>query len=115
MLNGGDPDLLREFRDGAQHALGTVYRAYVGHVTGVVRAALRRYGAPGRGRAHPLGAASDVSDLIQEVFARAFEPRTRRRFDGVREYGPYIGRIARNVVADHLRHRRRQVAAERKR
>ena len=51
-------------------------------------------------------------DLVQDVFTRAFEPRTRRRFDGVREYGPYLGQIARNVVVDHLRRKQRQVAID---
>ncbi len=49
----------------------------------------------------------------KDVFTRAFEPRTRRRFDGLRQYGPYLGQITRNVVVDHLRKHWRQLSAER--
>ena len=53
--------------------------------------------------------ASDLPDLVQEVFTRAFEPKTRRRFDGERPYGPYLGRIAHNVVVDYFRRKQREM------
>ena len=106
----GDPDFLPRFREGDKDALRLVYQSYVDAVTRVVASALRRYGAMGHHGWRAL--ASELPDLVQEVFTRAFEPRTRRGFDGLREYGPYLGQIARNVVVDHLRRRQRRVASE---
>ena len=80
-------------------------------VARVIAGALRRYGSD---EAHSgwREIAIDVPDLVQEAFARAFEPDARRSFDGVREYGPYLRQIARNVVVDHLRRRQRRMARE---
>jgi RNA polymerase sigma factor (sigma-70 family) len=111
LFNDDEPDLLRRFREGDRAALDAVYQAYVNTVTRSVVGALRRYGGTGRQSWRTI--AGEVPDLVQDVFTRAFEPRTRRRFDGLREYGPYLGQITRNVVVDHLRKQSRQVAAER--
>jgi RNA polymerase sigma factor (sigma-70 family) len=54
----------------------------------------------------------ELPDVVQEVFIRAFEPNTRRRFDGRRLYAPYLSQITRNVVVDHLRKKSRQNAVE---
>ena len=97
--------LLARFRSGDAEVLDGVYRRYVDVVTRVVGAALRRYGG---GAITWRDAAADLPDLVQEVFARAFDPRTRKRFDGVRDYGPFLSQIARNVTVDYLRRRRRQ-------
>jgi RNA polymerase sigma-70 factor (ECF subfamily) len=56
--------------------------------------------------------ASEVPDIVQEVFIRAFDPRTRRRFDGIRDYAPFLIHIARNAAVDHLRRLRHQVPAD---
>lgn len=102
---------LDRFRDGDPVALEEVYRAYFQTVSRAVARTLRRYGEGESG--HDWRAvAHDLPDLVQEVFRRAFEPDTRRRFDGVREYAPYLAQIARNVVVDHLRRQRRQVPLE---
>jgi RNA polymerase sigma-70 factor, ECF subfamily len=107
-LLSADADLLRSFREGDREALARVYRAYVGSVAQAVNGSLRRYGYDEGGRRWRL-LAGELPDLVQEVFMRAFEPGARRRFDGIREYGPYLGQIARNVVVDFLRRKRRQV------
>lgn len=103
-----DSSLLQRFRDGDRLTLDAVYRSYVGAVTRTVTAALRRYGYDGSGHLWRR-VASDLPDLVQEVFMRAFEPRTRHRFDGSRAYGPFLCQIARNVVVDFLRRKGRQV------
>ena len=59
--------------------------------------------APGR---------EDVADLVQETFARAFGERARLGFDGIREFGPYLGTIARNLLVDWARRRGREVPSE---
>jgi len=111
LLDDDDSDFLRRFRDGERAALDAVYHAYVNTVTRSVVGALRRYGGTGRQSWRTI--AGEVPDLVQDVFTRAFEPGTRRRFDGLRQYGPYLGQITRNVVVDYLRKQSRQVAAER--
>jgi len=111
LFDDDEPDLLRRFRDGDRAALDAVYQAYVNTVTRSVVGALRRHGGTGRQSWRTI--AGEVPDLVQDVFTRAFEPRTRRRFDGLRQYGPYLGQITRNVVVDHLRKHWRQLSAER--
>jgi RNA polymerase sigma-70 factor (ECF subfamily) len=103
MLFPGEPDFLIKFRAGDASALERVYCAYVDHVSRVVEAIRRS-----RTRAAPI----DHDDLVQEVFAKAFAPRARRRFEGGRPFRPYLAQIARNVVADHWRRRRGEVALD---
>jgi RNA polymerase sigma factor (sigma-70 family) len=56
--------------------------------------------------------AAELGDVVQEVFARAFSPACRSRYDGQRPYGPYLVQIARNAVADHWRSVRREVVLD---
>jgi RNA polymerase sigma-70 factor (ECF subfamily) len=51
----------------------------------------------------------DLADLVQEVFVRAFSEKGRRAYDGLREYGPYLYAIARNVLIDWARVRGREI------
>src|SRR5262249_43528143 len=51
--------------------------------------------------------ASEVEDLVQDVFARAFRESARHSFDGTREYGPFLYAIARNALSDWGRRSRR--------
>jgi RNA polymerase sigma-70 factor, ECF subfamily len=104
----GRSDLLQRFRDGDRAALEVVYRAYRGNVTAAVR---RLVGLHGWTR-HDRTRAEVVGDLVQETFLRAFKPRARRSFDGVREYGPYLIAVARNAVIDWARNRGREVPTD---
>jgi RNA polymerase sigma factor (sigma-70 family) len=96
-----DPSLLGRFRLGERRALEVVFRAYVQDVTDTLRLGLVRN----------LGGSSFhatwVADLVQDTFARAFAPSGLRGFDGVRPYGAYLATVARNVLIDWLRKRRR--------
>jgi RNA polymerase sigma factor (sigma-70 family) len=103
----GKPDLLARFRQGHCTALEAVYSACVEGVTRVVQAVASSYRTP-TGKRFRFGRA-ELADLVQEVFARAFSPESRLRYDGDRAYEPYLGQIARNVVVDHWRVVRRQV------
>lgn len=80
--------LLGAFRAGEREAMAEVYWAYVSRVESF----LRRFAKP-----------ADVADLVQEVFARGFGEKGRRSYDGVRDYGPYLVAIARNLVVDRAR------------
>jgi RNA polymerase sigma factor (sigma-70 family) len=96
------PDLLARFRAGDRDALETVYRAYVGKVSEIVANGFR-IAATG-GAVLGLGRRpADLADAVQEIFLKALSHNARQSFDGVRDFGPYLGRIARNVMIDRAR------------
>jgi len=95
-----DQERLRRFRDGAPEVLGEVYRAHAERLARTLRAAAFR----GRGFAHLKGAL-EVENTVLETFARAFEPRTRLAYDGVRPYAQFLMGIARNVLLEQSRTR----------
>lgn len=101
-----NPGLLVAFRDGRPEALTKVYRYYVRPLDEQLRGLARSTKAP------DLAHANVIADLLQEVFVKAFSPRARLAYDGLREYGPYLGTIARNCFVDALRKRRTELALE---
>jgi len=105
-----DRQLLTGFRRGDRTALERVYWAYVEQVVKVGRFGLRsgRTGTrvPGVARAHEL------PDLVQEVFARAFTRPAREGYDGLRDYAPYLVRLAANLLIDRHRKLGREIAVE---
>ena len=110
MVFAGDSGLLNRFRAGEQGALETVYRAYVDCVARTANAVLRAcLTGTEHGRAE---LASELPDVVQQVFVQAFSAEARRRFDGSRPYGPYLAQITRNVAVDHWRRMRRYVPVE---
>jgi hypothetical protein len=98
-----DPCLLGSFRVGQREALERVYRSHIRFVERYLRAMARARGLI------ELSQSSVVADLIQDVFVRAFATRARLSYDGVRDYGGYLGAIARNCFIDLLRTRGREV------
>jgi RNA polymerase sigma-70 factor (ECF subfamily) len=102
------PELLAAFRRGERAALETVYWEYVALVERVVR----RGHTLARTGTRVEGAGAEVADLVQEVFIRAFAERARLAYDGLRDYGPYLVTIARNLMTDWARKRGRELAIE---
>jgi RNA polymerase sigma factor (sigma-70 family) len=102
------PHLLLQFREGDRDALEEVYRAYVDRIANVVKFGFR---LPNTGAiVAGLGSRADeVADAVQEVFAKSFSRDARMSYDGLRDYGPYLYAIARNVIADRLRHSLREL------
>src|SRR4051812_6144779 len=98
----GKPDLLRGFRAGERPALETVYRAYVDKVTSIIRFGFKLRDGETLVAGLRVDAA-ETADLVQEIFMKAFGIPARQSFDGLREYGPYLYTIARNVLADWSR------------
>lgn len=94
---------VRLFQSGDRAALQTVYLAYVEEVDGAVQAFLR---------SQHFGTAAtrwtELEDLIQDVFARAFSVRARASFDVTRPYGPFLGTLTRNLLIDWARRRGRE-------
>jgi len=107
----GKPDLLRGFRTGDRAALETVYRTYVDRVTNIVRFGFKTPGGDTRVAGLRVDAA-ETADLVQEIFVKAFGARGRDGFDGLRDYGPYLYAIARNVLADWGRRAGRELPTE---
>lgn len=97
-----DPELLRTFREGKRDALERVYRTYVRGVDRYIRAQAVAAGHP------EMAQASAVADVVQDVFIRAFSVASRDAYDGARDFGPYLTRIARNCFVDALRRQGRE-------
>jgi RNA polymerase sigma factor (sigma-70 family) len=111
-LSGGTAELtvgterdtfFESIRRGERHAVERAYREHRKDVERSIRNGLRR-----AGRLTP----ANVSDVVQEVFAKAFSERARARYDGTRAFGPYLQRIAGNVLIDWVRHARRQITSD---
>ncbi len=97
----GNRALLEAFRRGERAALTTVYFHYVDDIAAIIR---HGFSIPARG-AHVRGVIDEQTqrDLVQEVFARAFSPRARDAYDGIRPYRAYLRRIAKNLLIDRAR------------
>jgi RNA polymerase sigma-70 factor (ECF subfamily) len=91
-------DLVKAYQAGSREALARIYRQYVRNVRDYL--------------AHRIGGDADVADVVQEVFIRAFSEGARAKYDGTRDYGPFLRVIARNVFIDWVRRSRREVAVE---
>lgn len=96
-------ELLQQFREGRPSALAAVYRAHAEGLARLVRAMAWR-----DSRLTWLRSALELEGVVGEVFFRAFEPRARGAYDGVRPYKAFLAGIARNVVLEYSR--RREVA-----
>jgi RNA polymerase sigma-70 factor (ECF subfamily) len=103
-----DPKLLARFRRGEREALERVYWAYVDRVERVVRYGFQLLNASGALYVEGLRS-DDVADVVQETFTRAFGERARLAYDGLRDYGPFLVTITRNLLVDRLRKQGREL------
>jgi RNA polymerase sigma factor (sigma-70 family) len=98
-----DRDLLVAFREGRREALERVYDQHVHEVAKLLRSGFgyQTGGKPAAfsGYHQPY----ELENAVQEVFTRAFAPRARQSYDGLRPYGAFLHGIARHVVLDRLR------------
>lgn len=102
-----DRPLLDGFRRGERAALSRVYFHYVDAVAMLARCGF----VIDEGRRVPGAESADVErELIQESFARAFSPKGRQGYDGLRPYRPYLLRITKNLLIDRLRRRRPELS-----
>ncbi len=103
--NGWPKPLLRGFRAGEREALTEIYRLHAEEVARLLRGG---FGFEAGGRRHRFvgfGSGFELQDLLHETFRRAFEPRAREAYDGIRPYGAYVTTIARNLVLRSFRAR----------
>ena len=96
-----DRELLAAFRAGERSALERVYFAFVDDV---FRLAALGFSTPG-GVIRPALDPDEQRTIVQEVFVRAFAPKARTAYDGLRPYRPYLLMIARNLMVDRARTR----------
>lgn len=87
--------------------MSRVYQAHAEPLARMLRAMAWR----GRGFGQVRGAL-ELENTVLETFARAFEPRTRAAYDGVRPYGYFLVGIARNVLLEQSRQREVAVGLE---
>jgi RNA polymerase sigma-70 factor (ECF subfamily) len=104
----GDAALLARFRAGDRAALERVYWAYVDRVETVVRHGFQILREGGATQIPGVGP-SEVGDLVQETFVRAFAERARLAYDGLRDYAPFLSTIARNLLVDRARKQGREL------
>jgi RNA polymerase sigma-70 factor (ECF subfamily) len=106
-----DRELLARFRRGERDALERVYWAYVERVERMMR---HGFLIVSQGSAFHIDGlrSDDVTDMVQETFVRAFGERARLAYDGLRDYGPFLITIARNLLIDRARKQGRELPAE---
>lgn len=98
---------IEAFRRGDRPALEAIYREELPGLMAFLRGGFR-FDAQGRSlRFAGYRSSFELHDAVQEAFRRAFEPRARQDFDGLRPFGPWLRVIARNVVLKEFRRRER--------
>jgi RNA polymerase sigma-70 factor (ECF subfamily) len=102
-----DREHLAAFRDGKRAALEHFYQKHVSEVAAFLRNGFMYTTNDKPTRYAGARDAFELESFVQEVFARAFEPRARLAYDGTRPYGAFLNGIARNLVLDHLRRQAR--------
>ena len=103
--NGWPKPLLDGFRRGDRQAMSEIYRRHGDAIAGLLRHGFA-FSASGRSRRFVgFQSAFELQDALHETFRLAFEPAARARYDGLRDYGPYLAAIARNVVLRGFRAR----------
>ena len=105
--NGWPVGLLRGFKTGERGALTQVYRMHAEDVGLLLRRGFSFDSGGQRHRFVGYGSGFELQDVLHETFRRAFEPKARASYDGIRPYGGYISTIARNLVLRSFRARER--------
>jgi RNA polymerase sigma factor (sigma-70 family) len=103
--NGWPRALLSGFRAGEREALTAVYRMHAETVALLLRHGFSFESGGHRHRFAGYGSGFELQDALHETFRRAFEPRAREGYDGIRPYGAYVTTIARNLVLRTFRAR----------
>jgi RNA polymerase sigma-70 factor (ECF subfamily) len=100
-----DRDLLDAFRAGGADALERVYRHYAPKLARFMQ---RGFTFTSKGEAMSrvgLDTPFELDGAVQEVFARAFQPRARTAYDGLRPYLDFLIGIGKHVMLDEVRRR----------
>jgi RNA polymerase sigma-70 factor (ECF subfamily) len=98
-----DRALLDSYRRGDRASLAAVFRMYVEDVAKTVRSGVVVVVDGKKVRLGVRMPEHDVEAIVQETFTRAFAPRARESYDGIRPFGAYLATIARNLLIDRGR------------
>ena len=104
-----DRKLLMAFRQGKRWALEKVYKQHVDGVARFLRGGFVFESSGSTVRFAGAPSEFQLEDWVHDVFIRAFSDSARNQYDGLRPYGPYLQRIARNLVLDELRRKEHQL------
>ncbi len=103
--NGWSWVVLKGFRAGEQAALTAVYRMHAADIARFLRGGFTFRSGERMHRFVGYRSGFELQDALHETFRRAFEPRARASYDGIRPFAPYLRTIARNVVLKTFRAR----------
>lgn len=100
-----DRQLLEAFRRGDRAALERVYNEYAPRIATFIRKGFHFQSKGKMLQFQGFHQPSDVQDVLQETFVKAFSDEARVNYDGVRPYLPYLSTITKNIVISLLRTR----------
>lgn len=100
-------EMLNGYRAAEPAVLTALYRTYRPVVATCLRSTFPFSDGGRRMRFFGYSASYDLEDAIQLTFERAFGPSARAGYDGLRPFETYLRSIARRVVIDEYRRRRR--------
>lgn len=98
-----DPQKLADFRRGERSTLSQVYQSHVQEVAKMLSFGFSFQSGGELIRFHGMRAPSDLHEVLQDTFVRAFAPSARQAYDASRPFGPYLKQIAKNAVVDGFR------------
>jgi len=99
--------MLKAYRAGEAWALEALFRAHAPLVARIVRNGFVFEAQGKRCRYHGSRSEFELEDRVQEVFLRAFGESARTNYDGLRPFEAYLTTIARNLIIDEFRGKRR--------
>ena len=105
-----DRNLLDAYRRGERGAMEEVYRLYVTDVEKLLRRGFTFSSNGKTFRFAGFASAFERQEMVQETFIRAFGERARTGYSGLRPFKPYLLGIARNLIIDEFRRRRREMS-----
>lgn len=105
LLPGNSSRFVEDFKAGESLALAQVYQFYAPRIARFLKRGFNVYAKGKTIRYRGVAQITDVEDVVQETFFRAFAPHIRRRYDGKRPYGSYLRVIAQNLILSDFRRR----------
>ncbi len=99
---------LDAFRRGEKPALSRVFRAYAPTIAQLLRRGVKINVDGAKMRVGHELPEHEIEAMVQETFLKAFVPRARLSYDGVRPFGAWLTTIAKNIVVDRARATRRE-------
>lgn len=107
-----DPALLQSYKNGEKKAFLALYNKHSSPLRKFLQGGFS-FSSQGRiCRFRGVDPSMEVESLVQETFARAFIPTTRKNYDGERPFQTYLFSIAKNLVLRECHHRDRIIHVE---